>query len=466
MCGIAAVHDRRPTPERVREGRRLGEAMIAPIVHRGPDGTGSEQVGPTWLGHTRLAIVDLAGGAQPMTGGIDGGRDHRDGWWVVANGEVYNHRALRERLAGPFRTRSDSEVVLHAVAELGADAAHLLHGMYAFCLAHPDGRVVLGRDALGIKPLYWAHVEDRVIVASELGAFDPSLREHVEEFPPGHVWTPEGGLRRVVDLRSDPVGGGAGVGEVFARREDALVAVREAVVEAVRERMMADVPLGVFLSGGLDSSIVAAIMAREAAPGTVVRSFAAGTADSSDLVAARVVAEHLGLEHHERVYTDEEVVEVLPDVVRATESYEPSLIRSAVPNYLLSELAATPRQGRAHRRGRRRAVRRLPPPARPRRGSAGRGDRRGHRGPAPPEPAARRPRLDGFRARGAGAVPRPARASRSPSGCRWSGSSSVRTARSRPRRRRCCARPSPGGCPRRSCGAARSSSATGPAPPR
>ena len=109
---------------------------------------------------------------------------------------------------------------------------------------------------------------------------------------------------------------------------------------AVRERMMADVPLGVFLSGGLDSSIVAAVMAREAPHGAVVRSFSAGTPDSPDLAAARRVAAHLGLEHHERVYTDDDVLEVLPDVVRATESYEPSLIRSAVPNYLLSELAA------------------------------------------------------------------------------------------------------------------------------
>ncbi len=344
MCGIAAVHDRRPTPERLREGRRLGEAMIAPIVHRGPDGTGSEQVGPTWLGHTRLAIVDLAGGAQPMTGGIapdeHGPRDHRDGWWVVANGEVYNHDRLRDELDGPFRTRSDSEVILHAVAELGPDEVHRLFGMYAFCVAHPDGGVVLGRDPLGIKPLYWADVDDRVVVASELAAFAPELREDVEEFPPGHVWTPEDGLRRVVDLRHDPLGGGAGIGAVFTDRDDALVAVREAVVEAVRERMMADVPLGVFLSGGLDSSVVAAIMAREAPAGTVVRSFAAGTEGSSDLAAARVVADHLGLEHHERVYTDDEVVDVLPQVVRSTESYEPSLIRSAVPNYLLSELAA------------------------------------------------------------------------------------------------------------------------------
>ncbi len=339
MCGIAVVHDRRPSPERERSGRELGEQMLPAIAHRGPDGTGAEQVGTTWLGHTRLAIVDLVGGAQPMTGGRHDG-DHRDGWWVVANGEVYNHKRLREQLVGPFRTRSDSEVILHALAELGAERAHELFGMYAFCLAHPDGRVVLGRDPLGIKPLYWAQVDDRVIAASELGAFAAELRPYVEEFPPGHVWTPETGVRPLVDLRHDPLGGDVGIGSTYGSREQATTAVREVVVEAVRERMMADVPLGVFLSGGLDSSIVAAIMAREARPGATVRSFAAGTEGSADLAAARVVAEHLGLEHHERVYTDDEVVAVLPAVVRATESYEPSLIRSAVPNYLLSELAA------------------------------------------------------------------------------------------------------------------------------
>ncbi|QWC85840.1 asparagine synthase (glutamine-hydrolyzing) [Nocardioidaceae bacterium] len=336
MCGIAVVHDFSPTPERLEEGRRLGERMLPCLAHRGPDGEGSRRVGATWLGHTRLSIVDLAGGAQPMSGAAAG---ETAGWWVVANGEVYNHEALRDRLPGPFRTRSDSEVVLHLVAHRGAGATVDLHGMYAFGLAHEDGQVVLGRDPLGIKPLYWARVDDRVLAASELAAFDEEVRRDVEEFPPGHVWTPEDGLRPFVDLFTDPMGRG-GLGAPHTDRDDALEGVRGAVVAAVRERMMADVPIGVFLSGGLDSSIVAAVMARHAEPGQVIRSFAAGTADSADLVAAREVAAHLGLEHHERVYDDADVVDALPAVVRSMESFEPSLVRSAVPNYLLAELAA------------------------------------------------------------------------------------------------------------------------------
>jgi asparagine synthase (glutamine-hydrolysing) len=334
VCGIAAIADARPTSDRTAEAARIGDTMLERLHHRGPDGRGDERTGSTWLGHTRLAIVDLPGGAQPM------GSD--DGWWVVANGEVYNHEALRAELAAEGRvlsTSSDSEVVLHVVSAWGTRGVRRLRGMFAFGVVGPDGELVLGRDPLGIKPLYWARRDGRVVAASELAAFPDGLRGDVEEFPPGHTWTAAEGLRAVVDLHGDPVGAG-GPGPEFESREQAVAAVREAVVGAVRERMMADVPLGVFLSGGLDSSIVAAVMAREASPGTLIRSFSAGTPDSPDLVAARRVAAHLGLEHHERVYTDDEVLEVLPDVVRATESYEPSLIRSAVPNYLLSELAA------------------------------------------------------------------------------------------------------------------------------
>jgi len=212
--------------------------------------------------------------------------------------------------------------------------------MFAFCVASRDGEVVLARDPLGIKPLYWAQVDHRVLASSELAAFPADLRAAVQEFPPGHHWTPREGLRPYVDLRADPLNLGRPDAPVFTDREQARAAIRDTFTGAVRQRMMADVPVGVFLSGGLDSSIVAAVLAHLSSPGAVVRSFAAGTERSSDLAAARVVADHLGLEHHERVYTDDDVVAVLPEVVRSIESYEPSLVRSAVPNYLLAELAA------------------------------------------------------------------------------------------------------------------------------
>ncbi|MGH3414334.1 MAG: asparagine synthase (glutamine-hydrolyzing) [Marmoricola sp.] len=333
MCGIAAVHDFRPNRQRLDEAARIGEDMLSRLHHRGPDGSGTRHVGPTWLGHTRLAIVDLDGGEQPLRS--------RDGQsWVVANGEIYNHDDLRTRLGGRFVTDSDSEIVLHVVADLGTEGIHDMRGMYAFCVARRDGGLVLARDPLGVKPLYWARADDRLLAASELSAFPEAVRPLVEEFPPGHHWTPESGLRGFVDLRNDPLGVENPVRTPYPTREQARSAIRESLVHAVTERMMADVPVGVFLSGGLDSSIVAAILARQAGPGVTIRSFAAGTPDSPDLAAARVVAEHLGLEHHERVYDDADVVASLPDVVRSIESYEPSLVRSAVPNFLLAELAA------------------------------------------------------------------------------------------------------------------------------
>ncbi|MDQ3615885.1 MAG: asparagine synthase (glutamine-hydrolyzing) [Actinomycetota bacterium] len=335
MCGIAAVHDLRvdTSQDRVEEGRAIGNSMLSRLHHRGPDGHGSRQVGRTWLGHTRLSIVDLDGGQQPLPDAA-----HRR--WVVANGEIYNHDELRDQLTGPFVTSSDSEVVLHVLAERSTQGIHDMRGMYAFCVADEEGELVLARDPLGVKPLYWAQHDERVLIASELAAFPEDVRPLVEEFPPGHHWTPGAGLHSFVDLRTNPLGADRPVGATYSSREEAHKEVRAALVQSVSDRMMADVPVGVFLSGGLDSSLVAAILAKESLPGATVRSFAAGTADSPDLCAARIVADHLGLEHHERVYTDDEVVDVLPAVVRATESYEPSLIRSAVPNYLLAGLAA------------------------------------------------------------------------------------------------------------------------------
>lgn len=320
MCGIAVVHDPAgPDPA-------LGARMLARIRHRGPDGDGNRLVGTTWLGHVRLSIVDLDEGAQPLSSG--------DGHWAVVNGEIYNHRELRDTHLRDPATDSDSEAALSAVLSDDEEALAQLRGMYAFAVAGEDGDLVVARDPLGVKPLYWAQVGDATVLASELHAFDPDHRAAVREFPPGHRWSPSRGLRR---FRSLPDGDGA----VLTDRDEAMRLLCDRLVGAVRHRMMADVPIGVFLSGGLDSSLVAAIMARHHVhTHGPVHSFAAGTEGSSDLVAARRVAEHLGLEHHERVYDADEVVAVLPDVVRSIESYEPSLVRSAVPNFLLAETAA------------------------------------------------------------------------------------------------------------------------------
>ena len=330
MCGIVAIHD--SSPGGAAAGSDIGARMLARLSHRGPDGSGHRVVGATWLGHARLSIVDLEGGDQPM-GDPTGER------WVVCNGEIYNHLGVRSELDWAFGTHSDSEVALAVVGAHGPAGISRLRGMFAFVTATSSGEIVAARDRLGVKPLYWARVGTSTLFASELRAFEPEHRAHVEAFPPGFWWTPTDGLVSYHELSGD-VSDVSDEHTPFATPEEARTDLRETLVEAVRRRMMADVPVGVFLSGGLDSSIVAAIMADLAEPGQTIHSFAAGTADSSDLAAARVVAEHLGLEHHERVYTADDVVTALPAVVMSMESFEPSLVRSAVPNYLLAELAA------------------------------------------------------------------------------------------------------------------------------
>lgn len=322
MCGVVAIFD--PT-NRLGDAERdaTGQRMLERVRHRGPDGIGHRQVGATWLGHTRLAIVDLDEGDQPIGSG--------DGHWLVANGEIYNHEDIRAETTYPFVTDSDSEVALAAVLSDNPAALGDLRGMFAFIVAGDDDAAVVVRDPVGVKPLYWAQVDGVVYFASEVNAFDSGIREHIREFPPGYRWDQTGTLHRFRDLHVPA--------DLIASRDEAITRIRETTIDCVRRRMMADVPVGVFLSGGLDSSLVAAIMADSAPPRTI-HSFAAGTASSSDLAAARAVAEHVGTIHHELVYTADDVVQALPAVVGCIESYEPSLVRSAVPNYLLSQMTA------------------------------------------------------------------------------------------------------------------------------
>jgi asparagine synthase (glutamine-hydrolysing) len=311
--------------------------MLRRIDHRGPDGSGDLVTDEAWLGHVRLSIVDLEGGGQPIS--TRDGRMH-----MVANGEIYNHEQLREELGHEhFSTRSDSEVALQLVALRGPEALADLWGMFALAIAGEDGTFVAARDAVGIKPLYWARRDGETRFASELIAFDEDWQEDVELFPPGYMWTPEDGLVRIQSAvpEDDRPRFAPPADEDEPTPPELLQAVRETLITAVRRRMMADVRIGVFLSGGLDSSVIAAIAAREAADrGYVLPTFAVGTEGSSDLKAARFVAEYLGTEHHERIVTPEEARAHLPVAVRSIESFDPSLVRSAVPNYMLSALAA------------------------------------------------------------------------------------------------------------------------------
>ncbi|MEA2413201.1 MAG: hypothetical protein QOC77_3762 [Thermoleophilaceae bacterium] len=301
--------------------------MLDRLVHRGPDDEGCVALGDhAWLGHRRLSIVDVEGGRQPL-----GGESAGD-LWLVGNGEVYNHEDVGDRLPhSSFQTSSDNEVALHLVDSHGPDSLGELSGMFAFVLAGRDGRFLAARDPVGIKPLYWARRGPVVRFASEMAAFDPDWQPFVDVFPPGHYWTPERGL--VEFASAVPPGASSG--------ESDPACTREILVRSVERQMMGDVPVGVFLSGGLDSSLVAAIAARYlAGRDQRLKTFAVGTEGSPDLVAARVVADYLGTEHHESVYTASEAVAAVPDVVRAIESFDPSLVRSAVPNYMLARFTS------------------------------------------------------------------------------------------------------------------------------
>ena len=325
MCGIAAEHG--------RVDLDAGGRMLTRLAHRGPDAEGSVRVDGSWLGHRRLSIVDVGGGKQPLA------NDAGD-LWLVGNGEVYNHEEVRARLGERrFSTESDNEVALHLLDVSGPDALGELNGMFAFVSAAADGRFVAARDPVGIKPLYWARRDDRVRFASEMRAFDDDWLPAVEPFPPGCHWTPERGLVRFASAvpgadapaLQGPERPGAAIPDEILR------ATRAVLVRSVECQMMGDVPVGVFLSGGLDSSLVAAIAARwYARRGERLQTFAVGLDGSPDLEAARSVARLLGTDHHETVYTAEEATAALPEVVRAIESFDPSLVRSAVPNFMLA----------------------------------------------------------------------------------------------------------------------------------
>jgi asparagine synthase (glutamine-hydrolysing) len=301
--------------------------MLARIRARGPDGACSATTRGTWLGHTRLSIVDVAGGTQPL-------RDSASEHWLICNGEIYNHEDLRQELPGAFRTGSDSEAALAVLKARGPAGIADLHGMFAFCIADSSGGLVAARDPVGIKPLYWARRNGRVLFASELCAFDADWRADVETFPPAHYWTSGTGLKRFAELEDDSPD--------YASPQQAREAVLATLTTAVHRQLMSDdgVGVGVFLSGGLDSNLIAAVAAKAAREkGTRLQTFTAGVDGSPDLLAARDVAEYLDTDHHERIYTAEEAIESLPEVVESIESYEPSLVRSAVPNYLLAQLA-------------------------------------------------------------------------------------------------------------------------------
>ncbi len=333
--------------------------MRESLIHRGPDGHGSFIRGPVRLTMRRLSIIDLEGGDQPMS-------NETDTVHVVFNGEIYNFVELRESLAGlghRFRTLSDTETIVHAYEQWGDDFVNHLNGMFAIALWDEDrARLVLARDRAGIKPLYYAHANGALVFGSELKALlksglvprkldyqalgqylsleyipaPASIVHGVRKLRPGHVLTASMdhvSERAYWDLslaqsESDPLPGSV---------DDHVHAFREVLRRAVNREMVSDVPVGVLLSGGIDSSTVAAFMTQAA--DEPVQSFSVSFAERSfdESRYARMVAAHLGTRHHELRVTPADLFEALPTITGIVD--EPFADPSIVPTYLVSRFA-------------------------------------------------------------------------------------------------------------------------------
>jgi asparagine synthase (glutamine-hydrolysing) len=351
MCGICGVAGGDPA-----DGRDLVHRMCSAMVHRGPDDEGTVQLDGVSLGIRRLSIIDLAGGHQPMHNEVST-------VWVVQNGEIYNHLELRKLLIAAghsFNTLSDTEVLVHGYEEWGADLVERLNGMFAFAvLDRRNGAVVLARDRMGIKPLHYAIDGDRLVFASELKALlrDPALRKGIDpaalddylayeyvpspnsivrgikKLEPGHTltWSVADSTHRLRRYWSPQLNLDGADGRNIDEECEKL---RSVLSESVRKELISDVPLGVFLSGGIDSSAVAAMMTQL---GGEVKSFSVGFADRSfdESAHARLVARHLGTEHHELTLEPGMLLDLVPRLPDLLD--EPLGDASIIPTYLLSE---------------------------------------------------------------------------------------------------------------------------------
>lgn len=352
MCGIAGVlefeTDQRPSLEGLRRMARV-------LTHRGPDEEGFYQSGPVGLAHRRLSIIDLVSGQQPM--------ESPDGHvCVVFNGEIYNYPELKielEQKGYGFHTRSDTEVLLALYLHYGLEALPKINGMFACAFwDQRSGRLVLARDRFGKKPLFYYQDAHRFLFASEIKALlayegierqvnlaalheyltysyivgEQTILEGIHRLPPAHLLVVRNGqtiCRPYWEFQFQPAANLPDETEVLERLEDLLL-------QAVKRRLMSDVPLGAFLSGGLDSSTVVTLMAQLS--DRPVQTFTIGfdETDYSELEDARIVARHLGTDHHELIVKPS-ALEILPDLVWHLD--EPFGDSSAVPTYYVCQAA-------------------------------------------------------------------------------------------------------------------------------
>ena len=343
MCGIVAILN---VKEQSQELRNKALRMSQKIRHRGPDWSGIYCGGSAILAHERLSIVDPESGGQPLYSPLplegDGG-----GLQVLAvNGEIYNHQEIRRRYAGKydFQTGSDCEVILPLYRSKGINFLEDLSGIFAFVLYDEDSNeFLIARDPIGVIPLYIGYDSDgTVYVASELKSLEGEC-ESYEPFLPGHYyWSRQPGMKRYYQrdwMQYDAV----------KDNSASVEAVRDALTDAVKRQLMSDVPYGVLLSGGLDSSVISAIAERFSeqrvednsktrAYWPRLHSFAVGLKGAPDLAKARLVADHIGTVHHEINYTVQEGLDAIRDVIYYIETYDVTTVRASTPMYLLARV--------------------------------------------------------------------------------------------------------------------------------
>lgn len=358
MCGIACIFNiKTQTPEL----RQKALTMAKRIRHRGPDWSGIYCGGSAILAHERLSIVDPQSGGQPLYS-----PDRKQ--ILAVNGEIYNHRDIRNEMAGEyeFQTGSDCEVILALYRRLGVRFIERLSGIFAFALYDEErDEFLIARDPIGVISLYIGRDKDgKVYCASELKALE-GLCDEYEPFLPGHYyWSREGemkpwykrdwtGYDAVKDNYTEKATNETRTSCASATDAEAYAAqvsaVRTALEDAVRRQLMSDVPYGVLLSGGLDSSVISAVArlyadkrvetdGKQAAWWPQLHSFAVGLKGAPDLEKAREVAQHIGTVHHEINYTIQEGLDAIRDVIYYIETYDVTTVRASTPMYLLARV--------------------------------------------------------------------------------------------------------------------------------
>lgn len=336
MCGIVGIFNiKEQTPELRQKALRMAQK----IRHRGPDWSGIHVGGSAILAHERLSIVDPESGGQPLY-------SPDDKQVLAVNGEIYNHRDIRARYKGKyeFQTGSDCEVILALYRDKGIDFLEDLNGIFAFALYDEErDEYLIARDPIGVIPLYIGHDKDgHIYCASELKALEGFCDEY-EPFLPGHYyWSKERQMHRWYTRDWTDF-------SAVEYNDASIEAVYKGLEEAVQRQLMSDVPYGVLLSGGLDSSVISAIAKKYAAKRIEtdneqdawwprLHSFAIGLKGAPDLAKAREVAEYIGTVHHEINYTVQEGLDAIRDVIYFIETYDVTTVRASTPMYLIARV--------------------------------------------------------------------------------------------------------------------------------